>query len=412
MKRIEVIALLVLVLGLAAAANVRADGPNRVGLVVRFGDGSVVSRCVEFSEPSLSGYEVLARAGLTVVAEFSGLGAAVCKVQNDGCNYPAETCFCQCEGSPCVYWVYHHLVEGAWQYSGFGASSYQVSNGAVEGWAWGEGDPNGGVQPPVMTFEQICAPPPTATPAPTATPTPLPLPTSTPDVVVWFRVDQNPIPAGSCTTLRWDTSGVESVTLDGQAVAPNGTRQVCPTAAQSFQLQVVTLGGAGRSYPLELGVTGAAPTQAPSPTPPADATVAPPSPTAMGEPRSTAPAGASATPDAIAAATTPVVTDSPPAPTATPQPAATEEVVVIAAPTLPATAVPTALPTVTPAQVAAVRAGAPAGDADELSEAVGPTGEGATQEAAPDQGPYFVFGGLAVLLLGALLVVTWRRRTA
>jgi hypothetical protein len=413
MKRIRVIALLIVLLGLPAAASVRADGPNRAGLVVQFGDGSVISRCVEFGEPSLTGYEVLARAGLTVVAEFSGLGAAVCKVQNDGCDFPAETCFCECEGSPCVYWVYHHLVDGAWQYSGFGASSYQVSDGAVEGWAWGQGDPNGGAQPPVMTFEQICAPPPTATPVPptathvppTATPTPLPLPTSTPEAVVWFRVDQNPISAGTCTMLRWDTAGVESVTLDGQAVAPNGTRQVCPTAPLRYQLQVVTLGGAGQSYPLDLGVTGTGPTEAASPTLPPAATVAPPSPTATGRAVTAVPAEATATPDAISLTTISVVTDMPPDPTVPPQPPATDEVIIIAAPTLPPTPVPTATPTATPAEVAALPTAPLAGDADAADE-------GVAQEAAPERAPYLVFGGLVVVLLGALVVVTWRRRTA
>jgi hypothetical protein len=423
MRRIQAIALLILLLGLPAGASVGADGPNRVGLVVQFGDGSVISRCVEFSEPSLSGYEVLARAGLTVVAEFSGLGAAVCKVQNDGCDYPAETCFCQCEGSPCTYWVYHHLVDGAWQYSGFGAGSYQVSDGAVEGWAWGQGDPNGGVQPPVMTFEQICAPPPTATPNPptatpvpptaTAVPTAVPTatPASTPEPVVWFRVDQNPIAAGACTTLRWDTSGVESVTLDGQAVAPNGSRQVCPTAPQRYHLRVATLGGAAQSYPLDLGVTGTAPTAAPSATPPADATVAPPRPTATGGPASMAPAEGTATPDVIAEETSVVLAGAPPAPTATSLPA-THEVIVIAAPTLPPTVVPTAAPTATPAEAAAAPAAPPSGDLVGPAAEAGTAGEGGVREAVPDRGPYLLFGGLVVLLLGALLLVAWRQRTA
>lgn len=158
MKRVQIIATLVVLLDLLATVSVDASEPNQVGLVVQFGDGSVFTSCVEFDEPSLSGYKVLERAGLNAVAEFSGLGVAVCKVQSDGCNYPAETCFCQCEGSPCSYWVYHHLLDGAWEYSGFGASSYQVGHGAVEGWAWGEGDPSGGAQPPVLTFEELCGP--------------------------------------------------------------------------------------------------------------------------------------------------------------------------------------------------------------------------------------------------------------
>ena len=64
-------------------------------------------------------------------------------------------------------------MNGTWQYSGFGASSHEVAHGAVEGWAWGQGDPSGGAQPPVLTFEQLCAPSLTATLPPGMTPQPL-----------------------------------------------------------------------------------------------------------------------------------------------------------------------------------------------------------------------------------------------
>jgi hypothetical protein len=393
MKRVLVVALLLGLLGLPAVASLHASGPNQVGLVVRFGDGSVFTRCVEFSEPTISGYEVLARAGLNVIAEFSGLGVAVCKVQNDGCNYPAQSCFCQCEGSPCYYWVYHHLVGGAWQYSGFGASSYQVGHGAVEGWAWGEGDPNGGSQPPVLTFEQLCAPPtatplPTATLAPTATSTPAPAATGTPAPTVWFRVDQNPIAAGACTTLRWDAGGVKSVALDGQTVAPSGTRQVCPVAPQRYELRVITLGGTEQRYPIDLGVTGATPTQVSGSTPVATATSLPGATVIVPTHTPTA------APETAAVSATPVTAS--PSLTVTPRPPATDEVVVIAAPTLPATA--------TPVEVAALPA-EPAAAAADLADdtAVDPS---------PDLAPYLVFGGLVVALVGVLLLVTWRRRTA
>ncbi|RLC66222.1 MAG: hypothetical protein DRI48_05180, partial [Chloroflexi bacterium] len=66
---------IVLLLSSLTLANVgphlpgtQAQSPNRVGLVVRFGDGSLVTRCVEFSEPEISGYDVLTRSGLNVVA--------------------------------------------------------------------------------------------------------------------------------------------------------------------------------------------------------------------------------------------------------------------------------------------------------------------------------------------------------
>jgi hypothetical protein len=259
---------------------VHAQSPNRVGLVVRFGDGSSITRCVEFSEPQISGYDVLMRSGLSVVAAyFSGEGTAICAIEDIGC--PVESCLTCATPN---YWSYWHLVNGAWIYSQVGASGYNVHNGDVEGWSWGAGNP-----PPVVPFDQICIPPatdtptplpPTATPLPTATPppptaTPLPTDTSLPSIatlppptpVVWFRLDENPIPASACTTVRWDTSNASEVYLDGERVDPIGSREVCPTVPQEYHLRTVSAAGE-QTYTLVLGVTGAssAPTHTPGPT--------------------------------------------------------------------------------------------------------------------------------------------------
>ena len=164
---------------LASSAPIRVNAQaatHRAGLVVRFGDGSVVTRCVSFSEPSLTGVELLARSGLSVVLDLnSSLGAGVCKIGNQGCDR-GRSCFCQCEGSTCAYWQYFHLhaERGAWKYSNIGAGVYQVSDGAVEGWAWGNN-----LAPPVMSLDQLCA----AAPAPanaSALPTRASAPTATP----------------------------------------------------------------------------------------------------------------------------------------------------------------------------------------------------------------------------------------
>jgi hypothetical protein len=148
--------LVLLVSSVPASVNAQA-ATHRAGLVVRFSDGSVVTRCVSFSEPGLTGAELLMRAGLSVVLDLnSSIGAGVCKIGNQGCDR-GKSCFCQCEGSTCAYWQYFHLQSGAWKYSNLGAGVYQVSDGAVEGWAWGNN-----VAPPVMSLDQICA----AAPAP------------------------------------------------------------------------------------------------------------------------------------------------------------------------------------------------------------------------------------------------------
>jgi hypothetical protein len=291
------VALLALTLAGAGLGSVHADGPNRVGLVVRLGDGSLTTRCVEFGGPEISGYDVLVRSGLNIVAAFdSGMGAAVCAIEGEGC--PVEECLTCAQPN---YWAYFHLKNGTWVYSPAGVSGYKVRNGDVEGWSWGTGDP-----PPVVPFDQICAPPPTDTPAPTDTPppteTPIPptatLPPATPTAtspppapMVWFRLDGNPIAAGTCTTVRWDTDNAQEIYLDGERVSADGSREVCPTTLQEYHLRVVSAAGE-QTDTLVLGVTGAVPSPtatsqpaalpSPSPSPlpqPAPATSSPPSPT-------------------------------------------------------------------------------------------------------------------------------------
>jgi hypothetical protein len=373
----------------ADGQKTRAQQPNQVGLVVQYGDGRLFTRCIEFGESEISGYEVLTRAGLEVVANFDwGMGAGICAIDGEGC--PADNCWCQCQGSPCLYWVYHYLANGQWVYSNLGASSHYVHHGDVEGWAWGEGNPQSGVQPPVIPFDQICVPPPTATATPvpptatatpvpptatatpippTATATPIP-PTATPTLPpsttptplppeAWFRLDQNPIAAGDCTTVRWDASRAQAVYLDGESVAPNDSRQVCPTAPQTYRLRIV---GAETeaTYELVLGITGAAsssptptPTLPPStvadPSPTADTTDANPSPTLRAEPQDEA-SPPTSTPTPPTAQVISATSTSPPSPT----PSTTQ-----AAPSPTPARVAQAGPTPTPTKPAAASADEP-----------------------------------------------------
>lgn len=122
---------------------------QRAGLVVQFSDGSYITRCISFTEDSINGLELLMRSGLHVVT----WGGAVCRIEQDGCDYPTVPCFCQCSGAQCLYWSYWHWREGRWIYSQVGSADYQVHDGDLEGWAWSNGQP-----PPVVPVEQICAP--------------------------------------------------------------------------------------------------------------------------------------------------------------------------------------------------------------------------------------------------------------
>ncbi len=220
---------LVLVAALGRSPG-RAQGPNRAGLVVRFGNGNALAQCVAFDEQRITGWDLLQRSGLSVIGEPGMMGVAVCKIgdpyNQDGCDFPREDCFCQCltPGSgPCRYWAYYQLVDGRWQYSNVGAAGRIITHGAVDGWAWGLGEVNGStVEPPLLSFEQICPveQPPTATPSPTPTASPTPTMTATPTPGAAM-----PTPTSTATPTRTATP---TLTPTGTATP---TSIVSPTTA-------------------------------------------------------------------------------------------------------------------------------------------------------------------------------------
>jgi hypothetical protein len=134
-----------------------AQEQNRAGLVVVHGDGSVATRCVAFSEASISGADLLARSGFDLAVEASSMGATVCSIDGEGCSFPQQSCFCACEGSPCIYWSYWRLAGDTWRYSNVGAGGSSVSDGEIDGWRWGLGSVEKAEAPPVISFEEICA---------------------------------------------------------------------------------------------------------------------------------------------------------------------------------------------------------------------------------------------------------------
>jgi hypothetical protein len=152
-----------LLLGLWAsllALSASADEPNRAGLAILFEDGRLVTRCVQFPGEEITGADLLAASGLQLIIDSSrGLGITVCKVEGLGCDYPAETCFCQCMGKgPCRYWNYFYRDPGdaEWTYSPLGALLRKAGAGSVDAWVWGDGH-----TPPdlALAFETACLPP-------------------------------------------------------------------------------------------------------------------------------------------------------------------------------------------------------------------------------------------------------------
>ena len=379
-------------------SKVGAQGPNRVGVVVRLGDGNVLTQCVEFSEPEINGYDVLERAGLQVVRRAEGQGGIVCSIQGVGC--PVDNCFCQCSGSTCTYWSYWHRVGVQWSYSTAGADAHRVRNGDVEGWNWGEEKP-----PPMVPFNQICVPAATATPVPTATPTDTPLPPPS----VQFGVSRSTIVSGECAELNWQVEHVQAVYLDGQGVGGSGARSVCPTQAQTYELRVVSASGESR-HPVTVNVVQPtlAPTHTPTPLPTSTST-------AQAQPSVTATVALSeaAAPTQTAAATEPSAAGTA-SPTETPVPTAipTQTMTVSPTVTVPtATAAATATPTSTstPRPVALLARTSPTAVS---AVAIRPS-------ATPDDGfgapvaestNYVLFGVLMAVLVGVGAVILIQRR--
>jgi hypothetical protein len=238
------------------AYPVSAQQESRAGLVVQYGDGSTQTYCVAFGGESITGLDVLVKAGLEVTVESQGgLGALVCKIGPDGCNFPEQPCVCQSYGPGGVYWSYHHLKDGRWRASGLAASTYKVRNGDVEGWAWSSGSP-----PPVHAFEQICS---VAQPEPTHTR--LPLPTSTPIQPQPTNTSPPPsvTPVPPLPTNTRELPPPPSPTRQPQLTA---TRKPDPTATPSQPAPVVeTLSPTDTPQPVPPTST-AAPTHTPIPT--------------------------------------------------------------------------------------------------------------------------------------------------
>jgi hypothetical protein len=139
----------------AVAGLALAQDSNRAGVVVRLSDDEVETKCVVFEEEQITGYEALRRSGLPVLAGFDAQGGTVCQISDVGC--PADNCFCQCKGGPeCTYWSYWHRLDESWQYALVGATAFQVSDKDVEGWSWGPGSVSQAIEPPDLTFDDIC----------------------------------------------------------------------------------------------------------------------------------------------------------------------------------------------------------------------------------------------------------------
>lgn len=219
-----------LTVALLAYSPSGASDANRVAVVVDFGNGQIASRCVSFSEETITGFDALERTGLPVETDFQTGGAAVCRIDQQGC--PADDCFCSCRGGgDCLYWSYWHLTNGVWNYSSAGSALYRVGDGAIEGWAWGLGSVTQASPPPVVSFSDVCATEPTPTPTQTATPSRTATPVILPTAVL---VDDTPPPTATISTPSPQATAAAGLVTATTTISSSGTAPAIAISPTSF----------------------------------------------------------------------------------------------------------------------------------------------------------------------------------
>ncbi len=159
MIRRRAITILVLLLVAMQAFHVADadDPPKHIGMIVVGPSGEPQTACIIADQNATTGYDMLLASGLEINASVGPLGAAICAVNEVGCFFPAERCFCQCEGGRCSYWAYHFwdVETDGWRYSPLGASSRTLDHGDLELWVWRTAD-NEDQPLPDLTWDDIC----------------------------------------------------------------------------------------------------------------------------------------------------------------------------------------------------------------------------------------------------------------
>ncbi|MFH1447609.1 MAG: hypothetical protein ABIG39_01990 [Candidatus Micrarchaeota archaeon] len=124
---------------------------GRAALVIDFGNSTVYSECIGFTENSTAA-DMLASSGLQFsIKDDPNFGPALCGIDGIGC--PDTNCFCDER-----YWGFYYDEGDEWTYSNVGMGSLFdgnrtiVMDGAVIGFRWGEY----GQLPPKTVFDSVC----------------------------------------------------------------------------------------------------------------------------------------------------------------------------------------------------------------------------------------------------------------
>jgi hypothetical protein len=128
-------------------------------LVIVSGDARVQTFCVAFREATITGFELLQRAGVAFGYQDTGGGAIlVCSIGREGRDYPRESCLPPCPpAGGCTFWGYYTFA-GSWRFSGLGAGARAIHDGESDGWRFGAHAVNGGGCPPDVKAKPVCDP--------------------------------------------------------------------------------------------------------------------------------------------------------------------------------------------------------------------------------------------------------------
>ncbi len=139
--RLTLLCVALLALALGPPPVLGESGPGHVGVLVQFGDGTLLTRYLELETP-VDRLTVLEVSGLFFETAFGG--DAVCKIEEEGCRGTDSECWCQCtfaEGEPCFFWIYLPMSDSGDQWADMNTWPLpDLNDGDVSAWVWGEVD--------------------------------------------------------------------------------------------------------------------------------------------------------------------------------------------------------------------------------------------------------------------------------
>lgn len=149
--RMHIALVAVCILFLLVPPGVHAQTYNQAGLIIDYGDDRISWVWVPFAE-EVTVYDLLQQSDLDIVTlGFSGMGEAVCEIENTGCSVDdCRSRLCQ-TSSASPFWRFLRLTDGKWSMMGTGVSGAKVQDGQIYALAWSSTTPD----LPIVTMDEL-----------------------------------------------------------------------------------------------------------------------------------------------------------------------------------------------------------------------------------------------------------------